>query len=163
MKADPYARKSELRPGTASLTLSPSTYHWQDDHWSKKKEVYNPHTSPISIYEVHLGSWKKKESGEFYTYRELAKKLIPYVKSLGYTHIELLPLAEHPFDLSWGYQITGYFSVTARYGSPDDFKYFVDHCHANELGVIMDWVPGHFCKDDFALRRFDGKPLYEYA
>lgn len=163
MKADPYARKSELRPGTASLTLSPSTYNWQDDHWSKKKEVYNPHTSPISIYEVHLGSWKKKESGEFYTYRELAKKLIPYVKSLGYTHIELLPLAEHPFDLSWGYQITGYFSVTARYGSPDDFKYFVDHCHANELGVIMDWVPGHFCKDDFALRRFDGKPLYEYA
>ncbi|MED4475513.1 1,4-alpha-glucan branching protein GlgB [Oceanobacillus caeni] len=163
MKADPYARKSELRPGTASLTLSPSTYHWQDDHWSKKKEVYNPHTSPISIYEVHLGSWKKKESGEFYTYRELAKKLIPYVKSLGYTHIELLPLAEHPFDLSWGYQITGYFSVTARYGSPDDFKYFVDQCHANELGVIMDWVPGHFCKDDFALRRFDGKPLYEYA
>ncbi|WP_068677512.1 1,4-alpha-glucan branching protein GlgB [Oceanobacillus sp. Castelsardo] len=163
MKADPYARKSELRPGTASLTLSPSTYNWQDDHWIKQKEVYNPHTSPIAIYEVHLGSWKKKESGEFYTYKELAKELIPYVKSLGYTHIELLPLAEHPFDLSWGYQITGYFSVTTRYGNPEDFKYFVDHCHANEIGVIMDWVPGHFCKDDFALQRFDGKALYEYS
>ena len=128
-----------------------------------KQKNFNPYASPISIYEIHLGSWKKKDTGKFYTYRELAEELIPYVKSLGFTHIELLPLAEHPFDLSWGYQITGYYAVTSRYGSPNDFKYFVDQCHQNEIGVIMDWVPGHFCKDDFALRMFDGEPLYEYS
>ncbi|WP_156291593.1 1,4-alpha-glucan branching protein GlgB [Oceanobacillus salinisoli] len=163
MKADPYAFQSELRPRTASLTPELSTYIWGDHNWLENKKQYNPYASPMSIYEVHLGSWKKKESGEFYTYKEIAKELIPYVKSQGFTHIELLPLAEHPFDLSWGYQITGYFSVTTRYGNRDEFKYFVDQCHQHEIGVIMDWVPGHFCKDDFALRKFDGQPLYEYT
>ncbi|WP_342772442.1 1,4-alpha-glucan branching protein GlgB [Oceanobacillus arenosus] len=163
LKADPYATESELRPATASLATANSTYEWQDEQWQVDRKVYNPHQSPISIYEVHLGSWKTKELGEYFTYRELADELIPYVKSLGFTHIELLPLSEHPFDLSWGYQTTGYFSVTSRYGTPDEFKYFVDQCHQQHIGVIMDWVPGHFCKDDFALRRFDGRPLYEYA
>lgn len=171
-KSDPYAQQSEVRPATASLTPSLSIYEWHDEEWQKTRRDFNAHTSPISIYEVHLGSWKVKGTGkpssktrnasEFYTYRELADELIPYVQSLGFTHIELLPLAEHPFDLSWGYQITGYFSVTSRYGSPNDFKYFVDKCHQANIGVIMDWVPGHFCKDDFGLRQFDGKPLYEY-
>ncbi|WP_241558992.1 1,4-alpha-glucan branching protein GlgB [Oceanobacillus halophilus] len=163
LKSDPYALQSELRPKTASLTPEVSTYEWKDKNWLDKKKHYKPYASPMSIYEVHLGTWKKKDSGEYYTYKELATELIPYVKSLGFTHIELLPLAEHPFDLSWGYQITGYFSVTARYGNRNEFKYFIDQCHANDIGVIMDWVPGHFCRDDFALRRFDGRPLYEYA
>ncbi len=173
LKADPYARMSEVRPATASITPGQSGYQWQDDKWREEKKHYDPYTSPISIYEVHLGTWKTKKvtklepwetksADEFYTYRELAEELVPYVKSLGYTHIELLPLAEHPFDRSWGYQITGYFSVTSRYGSPDDFKYFVDQCHIHGIGVVMDWVPGHFCKDDFGLRQFDGEPLYEY-
>ncbi len=164
LKSDPYAFQSELRPNTASLTPEKeSNYTWNDNAWKQNKQSFDPYTSPISIYEVHLGSWKKQDSGEFYTYIELATELIPYVKSLGYTHIELLPLAEHPFDLSWGYQITGYYAVTSRYGSRNDFKYFVDECHKHQIGIIMDWVPGHFCKDDFALRRFDGEPLYEYA
>ncbi|RLL41302.1 1,4-alpha-glucan branching protein GlgB [Oceanobacillus piezotolerans] len=163
MKADPYAKQSELRPKSASLTPEFSTYKWEDSDWQVRKKQYNPYESPINIYEVHLGSWKKKEDGAYYTYRELADELIPYVQTLGFTHIELLPLAEHPFDLSWGYQITGYFSVTSRYGKREDFKYFIDQCHKHDIGVIMDWVPGHFCKDDFALREFDGEPLYEYA
>ncbi|MDQ0255938.1 1,4-alpha-glucan branching enzyme [Evansella vedderi] len=163
LKADPYAFQSELRPATASLTPSNKGYEWKDKKWQRKKSQINVYKSPILIYEVHLGSWKTKEDGEYFTYREMAKELVPYVKSLGYTHIELLPLAEHPFDLSWGYQITGYYSVTSRYGSPEDFKYFVDQCHQHNIGVIMDWVPGHFCKDDHGLRLFDGSPLYEYA
>lgn len=174
MKADPYARTAEVRPATASLTPATSTYNWNDQQWQEGKKTYNPHTAPISIYEAHLGTWKTKQvtklkpwetkdAEEFYTYRELAHELIPYVKTLGFTHIELLPLAEHPFDRSWGYQITGYFSVTSRYGSPDDFKYFVDQCHIHGIGVIMDWVPSHFCKDAFGLRQFDGEPLYEYS
>ncbi|MEK3887647.1 1,4-alpha-glucan branching protein GlgB [Bacillus sp. FSL K6-3431] len=162
-KADPYAFQSGLRPATESITPAQSTYEWNDHEWQKQKESFDAHSSPVSIYEVHLGSWKTKENGDFFTYRELVDTLIPYVKLLGYTHIELLPLSEHPFDLSWGYQITGYFSVTSRYGPRDDFKYFVDECHRHKIGVIMDWVPGHFCKDDFGLREFDGKPLYEYA
>ena len=173
MKADPYAFGSEIRPATASLTPIPSDYTWKDQAWREARKSLNPYAAPMSIYEVHLGSWKTKRSrkleewetkdaSEFYTYRELAETLVPYVKSLGYTHLELLPLAEHPFDPSWGYQITGYFSVTSRYGSRDDFKYFVDQCHQHNLGVIMDWVPGHFCKDEFALRQFDGQALYEY-
>ncbi|MCZ2256937.1 1,4-alpha-glucan branching protein GlgB [Sporosarcina sp. G11-34] len=174
MKADPYAFASEIRPATASLTPTDSNFVWMDQEWKAARKTIDPFTTPISIYEVHLGSWKTKrnekledwetkDANDFYTYRELAKTLIPYVKSLGYTHIELMPLAEHPFDPSWGYQITGYFSVTSRYGSPDDFKYFVDQCHQQGLGVIMDWVPGHFCKDEFALRQFDGQALYEYS
>ncbi len=163
LKADPYALQSELRPETASLTPILSEYTWSDLNWQEEKKTFDVYTSPVSIYEVHVGSWKTNEDGGFYSYRELADRLIPYVKSLNYTHIELLPLAEHPLDLSWGYQITGYFSVTSRYGPRDDFKYFVDQCHQHNIGVIMDWVPGHFCKDAFALRQFDGEPLYEYA
>lgn len=174
LKADPYAVQSELRPATASITPNRSTYKWNDELWLENKKVLDPLTMPLSIYEVHLGSWKTKgmkklevgetrDANEFYTYREIADILIPYVTSLGYTHIELLPLAEHPFDLSWGYQVTGYFSVTSRYGLSDDFKYFVDQCHIHNIGVIMDWVPSHFCKDEFGLREFDGMPLYEYA
>ncbi|WP_087974356.1 1,4-alpha-glucan branching protein GlgB [Oceanobacillus rekensis] len=163
LKADPYAIQSELRPRTASMVpAGEANYEWRDEKWQREKSTFDPYTSPISIYEVHLGSWKTKESGDFYSYVELAEELVPYVKSLGYTHIELMPLAEHPFDLSWGYQITGYYSVTTRYGSRDEFKYFVDECHQNNIGIIMDWVPGHFCKDDFALQKFDGEALYEY-
>ncbi|MDC3417636.1 1,4-alpha-glucan branching protein GlgB [Aquibacillus salsiterrae] len=162
LKADPYARRAEVRPRTASVTPSVAKYRWKDSKWEAKKKRSNPHQEPINIYEVHLGSWRIKEDGSFYTYKELADRLIPYVKELGYTHLELLPLAEHPYDLSWGYQITGYFAVTSRYGTPNEFKYFVDQCHEHELGVIMDWVPGHFCKDAHGLRQFDGEPLYEY-
>ena len=156
LKADPYAFYSELRPNTASITTKASRFHWTDKKWRQQRKKFNPYSSPISIYEVHLGTWKKKE-GKFYTYRELAHELIPYVKKLGFTHIELLPLSEHPFDLSWGYQITGYYSVTSRYGTPEEFKYFVDQCHQHNIGVIMDWVPGHFCKDAYGLRQFDGQ------
>lgn len=161
LKADPYAFYSELRPNTASITTKASRFHWTDKKWRQQRKKFDPYSSPISIYEVHLGTWKKKE-GKFYTYRELAHELIPYVKKLGFTHIELLPLSEHPFDLSWGYQITGYYSVTSRYGTPEEFKYFVNECHNHNIGVIMDWVPGHFCKDAHGLRKFDGQPLYEY-
>lgn len=163
LKADPYATRAELRPNTASLTPLHTSYIWKDREWFEKKKSFDPYSSPIAIYEVHPGSWKKNEKGEFYTYRELADLLIPYVKDLGFTHIELLPVMEHPLDLSWGYQITGYYAVTSRYGTPEDFKYFVDQCHRNDIGVILDWVPGHFCKDDHGLREFDGKPLYEYS
>ncbi|GAE94260.1 1,4-alpha-glucan (glycogen) branching enzyme [Gracilibacillus boraciitolerans JCM 21714] len=163
LKADPYAYQAELRPMTASLTPSSDKYMWKDSEWEAKRKMNQAYHEPILIYEVHFGSWKTKEDGSYYTYRELAEKLIPYVKKLGYTHIELLPLAEHPFDLSWGgYQITGYFAITSRYGTPNDFKYFIDQCHQNGLGVIMDWVPGHFCKDEQGLRLFDGESLYEY-
>lgn len=164
LKADPYAKLAELRPHNASITPIPSKYKWKDKAWQKRKRTtYDPYHSPISIYEVHLGSWKKKDSGNFYSYIEMAEDLVPYVKSLGFTHIEILPLTEHPLDISWGYQATGYFAVTSRYGTPDEFKYFVDQCHLNNIGVIMDWVPSHFCKDDFGLRMFDGAPVYEYA
>lgn len=164
LKSDPYAAQSELRPATASLTPGNAPpYKWKDKKWQETKKLYNPYKSPVNIYEVHLGTWKKKPDGNLYTYRELADELIPYVKDLGYTHIEIMPISEHPYDLSWGYQITGYYSVTSRYGKPDDFKYFVDQCHQEGLGVILDWVPGHFCKDDHGLRQFDGEPLFEYA
>ncbi|MFB4163698.1 1,4-alpha-glucan branching protein GlgB [Alteribacillus sp. JSM 102045] len=162
LKSDPYAFHSEIRPATASIICNLNSFQWTDEDWMEKQKSYNPYQSPLLIYELHAGTWKQKEDGSFYSYRELAHHLIPYVKDLGYTHIELLPLAEHPFDGSWGYQITGYFSVTSRYGTPDDFKYFINTCHENNIGVIMDWVPGHFCKDDHGLRLFDGKPLYEY-
>ncbi|MFA9557811.1 1,4-alpha-glucan branching protein GlgB [Evansella sp. AB-rgal1] len=163
LKSDPYAFMSEVRPATASIVPIPSTYKWTDSAWRKQLKTYHSYSSPLSIYEVHLGSWKLYENGDLYTYRQLAEELVPYVKELGYTHIEVLPLAEHPFDLSWGYQITGYFSVTSRFGTPDDFKYFVDTCHLNNIGIIMDFVPGHFCKDEHGLRQFDGSPIYEYS
>ncbi|WP_084600237.1 1,4-alpha-glucan branching protein GlgB [Pontibacillus litoralis] len=163
LKSDPYAFSSELRPNTASVVDPLQYYDWKDDDWMLRRENRNMYESPMSIYELHLGSWKYIETEVFYTYREYADMVIPYVKEMGYTHIELLPLTEHPFDRSWGYQATGYYSVTSRYGSPDDLRYFVDQCHQNGIGVILDWVPGHFCKDQHGLRRFDGEPLYEYA
>ncbi|WP_370457950.1 1,4-alpha-glucan branching protein GlgB [Thalassobacillus sp. CUG 92003] len=162
LKADPYAFSSELRPDTASVVFPLEGYQWGDEQWLKRREQMNVYESPVSIYELHLGSWKNIETEVYYTYREYAEMVIPYVKELGYTHIELLPLTEHPFDRSWGYQATGYYAVTSRYGSPDDLRYFVDQCHQNGIGVILDWVPGHFCKDDHGLRRFDGEPIYEY-
>ncbi|MCD1261213.1 1,4-alpha-glucan branching protein GlgB [Paenibacillus athensensis] len=163
LKADPYAFHSELRPGTASIVTSLEGYEWNDDQWHATKTENQFLQQPLLIYEVHLGSWKRKEDGGFYTYVELADELVSYVKERGYTHIELLPLEEHPLDASWGYQVTGYYSVTSRFGSPKDFMYFVDRCHQEGIGVIMDWVPAHFCKDDHGLTRFDGTPLYEYA
>lgn len=162
-KADPYALCSELRPNTASIAKSIDGYAWQDRAWLSRRERTNNLNRPVNIYEVHLGSWRIHEDGSFYTYRELAQALVPYVKKMGYTHIELMPIMEYPFDGSWGYQVTGYFCVTPRYGSAEDFKYFVDQCHQNGIGVIMDWVPAHFPRDAHGLRRFDGSPVYEYA
>ncbi len=161
LKSDPYAFYSEKRPETASIVYSLEGYEWQDMEWqrSKSEPVYN---RPMFIYEVHLGSWKRKAGGDYYTYRELAGDLVDYVVDMGFTHVELLPLTEHPYDDSWGYQATGYFSVTSRYGTPHDFMYFVDCCHQKGIGVILDWVPGHFCRDAHGLRRFDGSPLFEY-
>jgi len=163
LKSDPYAFFSELRPGTASCIHSLEGYHWGDNDWQEAKKKRSTYNRPMNIYEVHLGSWKRRPGGEYYSYRELAGELVDYVAEMGYTHIELLPLAEHPFDGSWGYQATGYFSVTSRHGTPHDFMYFVDRCHQKGIGVIMDWVPGHFCKDAHGLRRFDGYPLYEHG
>jgi 1,4-alpha-glucan branching enzyme len=162
-KADPLARAMELPPATASA-VTETAYRWQDDAWIRARRSYDPLRSPVSIYEVHLGSWARvpEENHRMLTYRELAPRLVKHVKKLGFTHIELLPVAEHAYYPSWGYQVTGYFAPTARYGSPDDLRYFVDHCHQNGIGVIIDWVPAHFPKDDFALRRFDGTALYEH-
>lgn len=161
-KADPYAYWSELKPGTASRVFDLSDFAWSDQAWQDRQRTTSVYESPLNIYEVHLGTWKKKPDGAYYTYRELADELVPYVLDMGYTHIELMPLAEHPYDRSWGYQATGYYSVTSRFGTPHDFMYFVDCCHNAGLGVIMDWVPGHFVKDEHGLRQFDGRPLFEY-
>lgn len=173
-KADPYGFFSEVRPGTASIVYSLEDYEWNDQVWQKRKAKKSFESEPAVIYEVHAGSWKKKQvekpegkedeipAESFYTYRELADELIPYVLEGGFTHIELLPLVEHPLDISWGYQGVGYYSVTSRYGTPHDFMYFVDQCHQNGIGVILDWVPGHFCKDSHGLYRFDGDYTYEY-
>jgi 1,4-alpha-glucan branching enzyme len=162
LKADPYAFYSELRPNTASIVYSLKNYDWQDNHWMYRKQKRNNLSEPQVIYEVHFGSWKKHENGDFLTYREMAEELIPYVLEHGFTHVELLPLIEHPYDGSWGYQGTGYFSTTSRYGTPKDFMYFIDQCHQNGIGVILDWVPGHFCKDSHGLYRFDGSHIYSY-
>lgn len=162
VKSDPYAFYSELRPGTASKLLSLGNYKWNDNNWMEYRKKINIFESPINIYEVHAGSWKQRPDGRCYSYTELADELVEYVKYMGFTHIEMLPLSEYPFDGSWGYQSTGYYSVNSRYGSPYDFMYFVDKCHQEGIGVILDWVPGHFCKDDHGLRIFDGTPLYEY-
>lgn len=163
LKADPYAFYSEVRPRTASIVHDLGKYKWHDHRWMAHKAKYDPYHEPMLIYEMHFGSWKKKENGDFYTYREMADKLIGYVADHGYTHIELMPIMEHPFDRSWGYQITGFYAPTSRYGKPDDFMYFIDKCHQNGIGVILDWVPVHFCKDAHGLGRFDGTPLYEPA
>ncbi len=161
-KFDPYAYYSEVRPKTASVIYNLEGYPWEDTVWQEKKKDKLPVNQPMLIYEVHLGSWKRKEDDEFLTYRELAHELVDYVVEMGYTHIELLPVMEHPFDGSWGYQVLGYYAATSRYGTPKEFMYFVDCCHRKGIGVILDWVPGHFPKDAHGLARFDGTPIYEH-
>ncbi len=164
-KFDPYGFASELPPKTACCVVDLNQYTWNDSTWLEQRAQTNPLDQPISVYEVHLGSWQHAE-GEpngWLNYRELAHRLVEYCQQMGYTHIELLPVSEHPFTGSWGYQTVGYYAVTSRYGTPDDFMYFVDYCHQNNLGVIIDWVPAHFPKDAHGLRRFDGSPLYEHA
>jgi len=160
LKSDPYAKFSELRPGKASFVYDISGYNWNDSDYQNKKNY--PVNGPINIYEVHLGSWKRNENGDFLTYKEFADDLVDYVCEMGYTHIEILPLSEHPLDLSWGYQVTGYYSVTSRFGNPHEFMYFVDKCHNAGIGVILDWVPAHFPKDENGLINFDGTALYEH-
>lgn len=164
LKADPYAFFSELRPGTASIVYDLDNYEWHDEEWINARDSGDTFGKPVSIYEVHLGSWARSDDGSssFLTYREYAKRLVDYAADMGYTHIELLPIAEHPLDDSWGYQVTGYYSVTSRYGRPEDFMYFVEECHRRGIGVIMDWVPAHFPKDAHGLARFDGTALYEH-
>lgn len=185
-KSDPYGFQQEVRPKTASIVTDLDRYTWNDQDWMERRRHTDPLTNPISVYEVHLGSWRHASSAEphllpdgtpepvviaaelrpgarFLTYREFAETLIPYVKELGFTHIELLPVAEHPFDGSWGYQVTGYYAATSRFGTPQDLMYFIDQCHQHDIGVIVDWVPGHFPKDGHGLAFFDGSALYEYA
>lgn len=160
-KSDPYARHFETRPGTSSKVYNISEYEWSDKDWMKEREV--PYNKAMNIYELHLGSWKLKDDGSFYSYLELAEDLVNYVKKMNYTHIEILPIMEHPYDKSWGYQVTGYFAPTSRYGLPEEFMHFVDECHKNNIGVILDWVPGHFPKDESGLCEFDGGYVYEYS
>ena len=163
-KSDPYANFTEKRPSTANVVYELS-HTWNDDEWIEKRKKTNCQSSPLSIYEIHLGSWGHPELGsinDFSNYRDLAHVLVPYLKKMNFTHLELMPITEHPLDESWGYQVTGYFSVSSRFGTPDDFAYFVDYCHQNDIGVLMDWVPAHFPKDQFSLGRFDGTALYEH-
>ncbi|MDR1689139.1 MAG: 1,4-alpha-glucan branching protein GlgB [Clostridiales bacterium] len=162
-KSDPYGNFFELRPSTATLVYDLGSYTWNDEDWFETREKTDVLRSPMNIYEVHLGSWKRhEEDNSFYTYTELADTLIPYVKEMNFNYIELMPVEEHPFDGSWGYQVTGYFAPTSRYGSPDEFMYFVDMCHQNGIGVILDWVPAHFPKDAHGLSMYDGSSLYEH-
>lgn len=165
-KADPYAFSAEYRPGTASVTADIRGFKWNDSKWMESRAGTDPVKAPISIYEVHLGSWKKKNRPEkdgYYTYMEAAHELADYVLEMGYTHVELMGIAEHPYDASWGYQVTGYFAPTSRYGTPAEFMYFVNYLHKKGIGVILDWVPAHFPKDAHGLADFDGQALYEYA
>ncbi len=161
LKADPYAFFSETNGRTASMAYELEGYDWQDGDYLQSRQNKDIYNCPMNVYEVNLGSWRRGEDYRYYTYRELADELIPYVVSMGYTHIEVMPITEYPFDGSWGYQVTGYFSITSRFGEPKDFMYFVDKCHQNGISVIVDWVPAHFPKDDFGLIEFDGEPLYE--
>ncbi len=163
-KSDPFQFYGELRPNTASIVKKLSNYSWNDDEWQNSKLSISPYDRAMSIYEVHPGSWRRDpaDPNRFLTYRELADSLIPHVKQLGFTHIELMPVMEHPLDESWGYQVTGPFSITSRYGTPEEFMYFVDSCHQNNIGVILDWVPAHFPKDKHSLGNFDGTSLYEH-
>ncbi len=161
MKSDPFAFESEIRPDTASVAAD-MDYSWKDAKWLKKRATTAPYDKPVNIYEMHFGSWKQHEDGSFYTYTEMADTLIPYIKEMGYTHIELMPICEYPFDGSWGYQIGGYFSANSRYGKPVELKAFIDKCHGAGISVIMDWVPAHFPRDAHGLARFDGSCLYEH-
>ena len=161
-KSDPYAFWSEVRPKNSSVVKDLKGFEWTDDAWYKAKKAKPIHRSPLNIYELHAGSWKRHWDGRYFTYSELASDLVPYVREMGYTHIELMPLMEHPLDDSWGYQITGYFSATSRFGEPKELMAFVDKCHEAGIGVIMDWVPAHFCRDAHGLYLFDGTPTYEY-
>ena len=166
-KADPYGNASELRPGNASKTVDISQFKWSDNVWMKKRQEFDETKSAMSIYEVHPGSWMKHQTTEedengFYNYREFAHKLADYVLEMGYTHVELMGIAEHPFDGSWGYQVTGYYAPTSRYGSPIDFKYLVNYLHKKKIGIILDWVPAHFPKDGHGLAQFDGCCIYEH-
>ncbi len=163
LKADPFAAYAEVPPHTASIVWTASTFVWNDAPWLREREARQQRNAPISAYEVHLGSWRRHPDGRSYGYRELADTLLPYVREHGFTHVELLPISEHPFDGSWGYQPTGLFAPTSRYGTPDDFRAFVDRAHALGIGVILDWVPGHFPNDAHGLANFDGTHLYEHA
>ena len=163
LKADPYANYAQLRPDTASIICDLSKFSWDDEAWLKKRKATDYDKQPVLVYEMHLGSFKKPEDGrEFFNYRELAPMVADYIKEMGYTHIELMPVMEHPFDASWGYQVTGYYAPTSRYGTPEDFMYFINYLHQREIGVILDWVPAHFPRDAFGLACFDGTCLYEH-
>ena len=165
-KADPFANYAELRPGTASRVADIDHFKWSDSKWLKDRASQDDYERPMAIYEVHPGSWKRhpgREDDGFYTYKDLEKTLIPYVKEMGYTHIELMGISEYPYDGSWGYQVTGYYAPTSRYGTPKEFAHFINECHRNNIGVILDWVPAHFPRDAHGLAEFDGTCLYEYA
>jgi len=163
VKIDPYARSFQKRPQTAAYICSENEFRWHDRAWMQARAEFDWQHRPLSIYEVHLGSWRRGPAGQFLTYRVLAEQLADYVLEVGVTHVELLPITEHPLDASWGYQVTGYFAPTSRFGTPDDFRWFVDHLHCKGIGVLLDWVPAHFPRDTFALARYDGSALYEYA